>query len=100
VSTRCCCILEYVTDFRIDPTRGRQERCDRCGSTFEDGYTWPGLGVPVVLCNECTTDIEQSVESYGESGVAKRQRLFDRLRAIGLTTVPAARGRRAGDAIH
>ena len=57
--------------------------CDRCEMTFVEGYTWPGLGIPLVLCRECTEDIEASVESYGESPERSKIRLMDRLRGIG-----------------
>ena len=51
---------------------------------FSEGYTWPGLGIPLTLCNDCTEDIEESVRSYGESGERSRMRLLDRLRSIGM----------------
>jgi hypothetical protein len=57
--------------------------CDRCAMTFVEGYTWPGLGIPLVLCRDCTEDIEASVESYGEAGERSKVRLLDRLRGIG-----------------
>jgi hypothetical protein len=58
--------------------------CDRCEMSFVEGFTWPGLGIPLVLCKECTEDIEDSVQSYGETGERSRVRLLDRLRAIGM----------------
>ena len=60
----------------------RREICDRCGLAFEEGYTWPGLGIPVMLCDGCTCDIEESVQSYGEGREAARQRFLDRLRSL------------------
>jgi hypothetical protein len=57
--------------------------CDRCNLTFVEGYTWPGLGIPLVLCRDCTDDIEASVESYGEPAERRKIRLLDRLRGIG-----------------
>jgi hypothetical protein len=57
--------------------------CDRCGMTFSEGYTWPGLSMPLVLCRDCTEDIEASVESYGEPPERSKARLMDRLRSIG-----------------
>ena len=51
--------------------------------TFAEGYTWPSLGIPLVLCKDCTEDIEASVESYGESGERNHLRMMDRLRSIG-----------------
>jgi hypothetical protein len=67
-----------------EPVSGhRREICDRCKLAFREGYTWPGLGVPLVLCKECTEDIEDSVRSYGEDPRAAQVRLLDRLRAIG-----------------
>ena len=57
--------------------------CDRCAMTFSEGYTWPGLGMPLVLCRDCTEDIEASVESYGEPPERSKARLMDRLRGIG-----------------
>lgn len=51
--------------------------------TFAEGYTWPGLGIPLVLCKDCTEDIEASVASYGEPPARSQARLMDRLRAIG-----------------
>jgi hypothetical protein len=57
--------------------------CDRCAMTFSEGYTWPGLGMPLVLCRDCTEDIEASVESYGEPPERSKARLMDRLRNIG-----------------
>jgi hypothetical protein len=56
--------------------------CDRCGLPFSEGYTWPGLGIPLTLCNDCTEDIEESVRSYGETGERSRMRLLDRLRSL------------------
>jgi hypothetical protein len=50
---------------------------------FDEGYTWPGLGIPVVLCEECTRDIEESVNSYGEDRELAKQRFLSRLRQIG-----------------
>ena len=44
---------------------------------------WPGLGMPLVLCKDCTEDIEASVESYGEPPDRSKARLMDRLRGIG-----------------
>ena len=70
--------------FRVEPSRGRRERCDRCGGAFEEGFTWPGLGIPVVLCRDCTSDLEESVKSYGEAAEPAKRRFFDRLRRIGL----------------
>jgi hypothetical protein len=84
-----------MTSFRIDPRRERQKPCDRCGATFDEGYTWPGLGVPIALCSDCTADIEESVKSYGETGPAAKQRFMDRLREVGMTNLPPARARRA-----
>ena len=57
--------------------------CDRCKLPFSEGYTWPGLGMPLVLCKDCTEDIEASVESYGEPPARSKMRLMDRLRGIG-----------------
>ena len=57
--------------------------CDRCALGFTEGYTWPGLGIPLTLCKDCTEDIEASVESYGEPGEGGRLRMMDRLRGIG-----------------
>ena len=68
---------------RINQSRSRKETCDRCGIAFEEGLTWPGLGIPVVLCLDCARDIEESVRSYGEDEMAFRRRLLDRLRSIG-----------------
>jgi len=59
-------------------------RCDRCGLSFAEGYTWPGLGIPLTLCKDCTEDIEESVESYGESRQRRQMRLLDKLRSIGI----------------
>jgi hypothetical protein len=58
--------------------------CDRCEMSFAEGYTWPALGIPLVLCRDCTEDIEASVESYGESPERSKMRLMDRLRSIGV----------------
>ena len=66
------------------PRVDRGARCDRCGLPFFEGYQWPGLGIPVVLCKDCADDLEESVSSYGEEGRAARRRLLDRLRRIGL----------------
>ena len=64
---------------------GRASRiCDRCHMSFSEGYTWPGLGIPLTLCNDCTEDSEESVRSYGETGERSRMRLLDRLRSIGM----------------
>ena len=59
-------------------------RCDRCGLAFAEGYTWPGLGIPLTLCKDCTEDVEASVESYGESRDRRQMRLLDKLRSIGM----------------
>ena len=58
--------------------------CDRCAMTFVEGYTWPALGMPLVLCRDCTEDIEASVDSYGESPERSKTRLMNRLRGIGV----------------
>ena len=58
--------------------------CDRCGLSFVEGYSWPGLGIPLVLCKDCSDDIEESVRSYGEDVADRRVRLLDRLRSIGM----------------
>ena len=63
--------------------RRRRQTCDRCGLPFEEGFTWPGLGMPLQLCWDCNEDIEESVRSYGENGEAARIRLLDRLRQVG-----------------
>lgn len=68
---------------RINQSRSRRETCDRCGIAFEEGLTWPGLGIPVVLCLDCAKDIEESARSYGEDEIGFRRRLLDRLRSIG-----------------
>lgn len=77
-----------MTQFRKWPaeprSRHRQEICDRCHLSFEEGFTWPGLGIPLVLCRDCSDDIEESVRSYGEDTIAARQRLLERLRHIGI----------------
>ncbi len=67
-----------------EPPRRRPNHCDRCGLSFGEGYRWPGLGIPIVLCKDCTEDIEESVRSYGEDAQAARQRFLARLREIGL----------------
>jgi hypothetical protein len=59
-------------------------RCDRCSMSFAEGYTWPGLGIPLTLCKDCTEDVEESVESYGESQERRQMRLLDKLRNIGV----------------
>ena len=69
--------------FKIEQGRSRRERCDRCGEAFEEGYTWPGLGIPIVLCQACTDDLEESVSSYGEDAYHARLRFLDRLRGLG-----------------
>jgi hypothetical protein len=71
--------------FRIEPGRGHRERCDRCGDSFDEGFTWPGLGIPVVLCRECAGDLEESVASYGEGSAAAQRRFVDRLSRVGLS---------------
>ena len=70
--------------FRVEPSRGRRERRDRCGNAFEEGFIRPGLRIPIVLCRDCTSDLEESVKSYGETAEAAKRRFFDRLRRIGL----------------
>jgi hypothetical protein len=76
-----------MTQFRKWPaepaSRHRREKCDRCGLPFEEGFTWPGLGIPLVLCRDCSDDIEESVRSYGEAPGKARERLLKRLRHIG-----------------
>ena len=57
--------------------------CDRCNFPFIEGYRWPGLGIPVTLCKDCTEDVEESAASYGEDGDAGRRRLLDKLRGVG-----------------
>jgi hypothetical protein len=91
---------DRIDDHPVDappPTAKRQQKferagfdltaaarlCDRCAMTFSEGYTWPGLGMPLVLCRDCTEDIEASVESYGEPPERSKARLMDRLRSIG-----------------
>jgi hypothetical protein len=62
------------------PRNRRRQICDRCGLSFVEGYTWSGLGMPVMLCQDCTTDLEESVNSYGEPRELSQQRLLARLR--------------------
>lgn len=76
-----------MTQFRKGPaepaSHHRREICDRCNLPFQEGFTWPGLGIPLVLCRACSEDIEESVKSYGEDKVRARERLLERLRRIG-----------------
>ncbi len=65
------------------PSRRRRQTCDRWGLPFEEGFTWPGLGIPVQLCEDCTKDLEESVDSYGEDRQAASRRFLDRLRSLG-----------------
>ena len=67
---------------RVHSGRRRREVCDRCGLPFDEGFTWPGLGIPVQLSNDCTEDLEESASSYGEDGQATQRRFFDRLRSL------------------
>jgi hypothetical protein len=67
------------------PVRRRGNRvCDRCGFPFVEGYRWPGLGIPIVLCKECTEDVEESAASFGEDGEQARRRLLHKLRGVGM----------------
>ena len=73
-----------MNKWQVEPaSRNRSEVCDRCRQHFQDGYTWPGLGIPLVLCDACRIDIEESVKSYGEDPLAARMRLLSRLRDVG-----------------
>ena len=77
--------FETARNGRTSPGgRGGWQTCDRCRLPFAEGYTWPGLGIPLFLCRECTADIEESVRSYGEEQEAARLRLLDRLRQVGM----------------
>jgi hypothetical protein len=70
--------------WRTEPASGhRRQICDRCNLPFDEGFTWPGLGIPLVLCRPCSDDIEESVRSYGEDAQAAKARLLDRLRNVG-----------------
>ena len=62
------------------------ESCDRCGQHFSKGYRWASLGVPLLLCSDCTEDIEESVASYGEKGEVANRRFLARLRNLGAET--------------
>ena len=70
--------------FDRGPGGRRREVCDRCGLGFVEGFRWSGLGIPLVLCKECTDDLEESAASYGEDPEATRRRFLERLRSIGL----------------
>ncbi len=73
-----------MNKWQVEPaSRNRSDACDRCRQHFQDSYSWPGLGIPLVLCNACRTDIEESVGSYGEDPLAARLRLLSRLREVG-----------------
>ena len=66
-----------------DAIQERRNRCDRCGLPFSDGFRWPALGKAVVLCRDCTGDLEDYARSYGEESGQARSRFLDRLREIG-----------------
>ena len=81
--------MQDQTTARSSPSTGssrsRAKRvCDRCGFPFVEGFRWPGLGIPLVLCKDCTEDIEESAASFGEQGEAMRRRLLGKLRGVGL----------------
>ena len=65
---------------RGGPRNRRRQICDRCGLSFQEGFTWSALGMPIMLCKDCTQDIEESVNSYGEPREVSQRRLLDRLR--------------------
>lgn len=70
-----------------EETGGRRRQiCDRCGLNFTEGFHWPGLGIPVVLCKDCTDDIEESVWSYARDERDARRRFLERLRSLGMSS--------------
>lgn len=81
-----------MTEFRVDARRQERPRCARCRFDFEEGYSWHAYGEVIVLCNECTSDIENSVSSYGESGDKANRRFLEKLRE--LVNEPAPKRRR------
>ena len=85
---------EAQTAFSAELVRGAlgPETCDRCNQHFSQGYRWTSLGIPLLLCGDCTADIEESVASYGERGKAADRRLLARIRAIGLDAPVRERG--------
>jgi hypothetical protein len=82
-----------VTEFRVDARRRQRPNCARCGFDFERGYSWHALGEIVVLCSDCASDIESSVNSYGESSDQANQRFLDKLREFMPEPVPGRRTR-------
>ncbi len=69
-------------EFRVDARRQQRPRCARCNYDFEEGYSWHAFGEVVVLCADCTTDIENSVSSYGENGDGANKRFLQKLHEI------------------
>jgi hypothetical protein len=81
-----------VTEFRVDARRQQRPRCARCNFDFEEGYSWHAFGEVVVLCSDCTSDIESSVSSYGETPDRANRRFLEKLREI--VSPPSSRRRR------
>jgi hypothetical protein len=81
-----------VTEFRVDARRQQRPRCARCDFDFEEGYSWHAFGEVIVLCSDCTSDIESSVSSYGETPDRANRRFLEKLREI--VSPPSSRRRR------
>ncbi len=67
-------------EFRVDARRQERPRCARCHFDFEEGYSWHAFGEVVVLCSDCTSDVENSVSSYGETPDGANRRFLQKLR--------------------
>jgi transposase-like protein len=81
-------------EFRVDARRQQRPRCARCGFDFEEGYSWHAFGEVIVLCSDCTADVESSVNSYGEGPDGSNRRFLQKLREI--ISEPAAGRRQLG----
>ena len=81
----CGIILEgEITSmqFRVDARRSRRPTCLQCHSSIEEGYSWQAFGEYITLCAECTSDLQDSVQSYGEPPDLAAQRFLSRLQRL------------------
>lgn len=68
--------------FRVDGRRPKRPNCLQCHATIEDGYSWQAFGEYITLCAECTSDLQESVQSYGEPPNVAAERFLSRLQRL------------------
>ena len=68
--------------FRVDARRSKRPTCLQCRGSIEEGYSWQAFGESIMLCADCTSDLQESVRSYGETPDLAAQRFMTRLQRL------------------